>query len=64
MNIVRIRMTFAVALVLVVPATGLWAGGAGEAPAAVAEKEMVTRPQHRGDGGGTAVWWDINLYPH
>ena len=43
MVIVRIRMTFAVALVLVLTATGLWgAGGADES--AAAEKEMVTDP--------------------
>ena len=35
-------MTFAVALVLVVTATGLWASPAGEEePAAAIEKEMV-----------------------
>ena len=44
MNIVRIRMTFAVALVLVLTATGLWAAGAEEEPAAAAEKEMVLDP--------------------
>ena len=44
MNIVRIRMTFAFALVLVVTATGLWATGAEEEPAAAAEKEMVLDP--------------------
>ena len=38
------RMTFAVALVLVLTATGLWAGGADEEPAAAAEKEMVRDP--------------------
>ena len=36
--------TFAVALVLVLTATGLWAGGAEEAPAAAADKEYVTDP--------------------
>ena len=37
--------TFAVALVLVLTATGLWAGAATEeAPAAAADKEMVTDP--------------------
>ena len=44
MHIVRIRMTFAVALVLVLTATGLWAAGAEEEPAAAAEKEMVLDP--------------------
>ena len=36
--------TFAVALVLVLTATGLWAAGADEEPAAAAEKEMVLDP--------------------
>ena len=44
MNIVTIRMTFAVALVLVLTATGLWAAGAEEEPAAAAEKKYVTDP--------------------
>ncbi len=43
MNIVRIRMTFAVALVLVVTATGLWAAGAEE-DATAADKKYVTDP--------------------
>ena len=44
-NSVGIRMTFAVALVLVVTATGLWASPAGEEePAAAIEKEMVMDP--------------------
>ena len=44
-NSVGIRMTFAVALVLVVTATGLWASPAGEEePAAAMEKEMVMDP--------------------
>ena len=43
MNIVRIRMTFAVALVLVVTATGLWAVGAEE-EATAADKKYVTDP--------------------
>ncbi len=36
--------TFAIALVLVLTATGLWAAGAEEAPAAAAEKKYVTDP--------------------
>ena len=44
MNIARIRMTFAVALVLALTATGLWAGGAEEEPAAAADKKYVTDP--------------------
>ena len=38
------RMTFAVALVLVLTATGLWADGAEEEPAAAADKQYVTDP--------------------
>ena len=38
-------MTFAIALVLVLTATGLWAAGADEgSTAAAAEKEMVLDP--------------------
>ena len=44
MNIVQITRTFAVALVLVLTATGLWAGAAEEAPAAAADKRYVTDP--------------------
>ena len=44
MNITRITQTFAVALVLVLTAAGLWAAGAEEEPAAAAEKEMVLDP--------------------
>ncbi len=36
--------SFAIALVLVLPATGLWAAGAEEAPAAAADKKYVTDP--------------------
>ena len=36
--------TFAIALVLILSATGLWAAGAEEEPAAAMEKEMVTDP--------------------
>ena len=36
--------TFAVALVMILTATGLWAAGAEEAPAAAPDKEMVTDP--------------------
>ena len=42
--IVSITRPFAVALVLVLTATGLCAGGAEEAPAAAVEKEMVLDP--------------------
>ena len=43
-NIASITRTFAVALVLVLTATGLWATGAEEAPAAAADKKYVTDP--------------------
>ena len=43
MLIVHTR-TFAVALVLILTATGLWASGADEEPASAAEKEMVLDP--------------------
>ena len=39
------RMTFAIALVLILTATGLWAGGGTEEePAAAADKKYVTDP--------------------
>ena len=42
---ITIIRTFAIALVLVLTATGLWAGGAEEeAPAAAADKKYVTDP--------------------
>ena len=45
MKLVKIGTTFAVALVLVLAATGLWASPAGEEePAAAMEKEMVLDP--------------------
>ena len=39
-----ITRTFAVALVLALTATGLWAAGAEEEPAAAADKKYVTDP--------------------
>ena len=44
MHIAQITRTFAVALVLVLTATGLWAAGAEEEPAAAADKKYVTDP--------------------
>ena len=62
MNIVKIGMTFAVALVLILTATGLWAAGAEEEPAArCSRQEVCDRPQHRQGGGGTPVRRDNNL---
>ena len=62
MLIVQTTRIFAVALVLVLPATGLWAGAASEGePAAAADKETVfdpatgmtwTAPEY----GGTLTW--------
>ena len=42
--IVSVTRAFAVAVVLVLTATGLWAAGAEEAPAAAADKRYVTDP--------------------
>ena len=42
--IVSITRSFAVALVLVLTATGIWATGAEEAPTAAAAKQYVTDP--------------------
>ena len=44
MNIAKIRMTFAIALVLILSATGVWAAGAEEERAAAADKTYVTDP--------------------
>ena len=44
MNIAQITRTLAVALVLVLSATGLWAAGAEEESAAAADKKYVTDP--------------------
>ena len=45
MNIGKIRMTFAVALVLTLTATGLWAAGDSDgSTAAAADKKYVTDP--------------------
>ena len=43
-NMVSITKTFAIALVLAVTTTGLWAAGADEEPAAAADKKYVTDP--------------------
>ena len=44
MKTILFTRTFAVALVLAVAATGLWAVGAEEEPATAAEKELVRDP--------------------
>ena len=44
MNIAQIIRTLALALVLVLTATGLWAAGEEEQPAAAADKQYVTDP--------------------
>ena len=64
---ISIARTFAVALVLVLTATGLWAGGEEEEPAAAADRETVfdpasgrtwTAPEY----GGTLTWAPMH-YP-
>ena len=62
-NIASITRTFAVALVLVLTATGLWATGAEEAPAAAADKQYVTDPSNRQGGDRTGVWRDTDYWP-
>ena len=67
MNVVKIRMTFAFALVLVMTATGLWAAGAEEeAPAAAADKQYVTDPTTgkvvtAPEYGGTLNTWFVDF---
>ena len=62
--------TFAVALVLVLTATGLWAGAATEeAPAAAADKEMVTDPAtgemvSAPEYGGTITYGRVSWAEH
>ena len=62
--------TFAIALVLVLSATGLWAGAATEqAPAAAAEKEMVTDPAtgemvSAPEYGGTITYGRVSWAEH
>ena len=69
MNIVKIRMTFAVALVVILTATGLWASGAEEEPAAAADKKYVTDPTTgkvvvAPEYGGTLTYSDGVEPPH
>ena len=61
MNIAIIRMTFAIALVLILTAPGLWAAGSEEEPAAAADKKYVTDPTTgkvvtAPEYGGTLTW--------
>ena len=61
--------TFAVALVLVLTATGLWAAGAEEEPAAAADKEMVTDPStgemvSAPEYGGTITYGRVSWAEH
>ena len=63
------RVTFAVALVLVLTATGLWASGAEEEPAATADKKYVTDPTTgkvvvAPEYGGTLTYSDGVEPPH
>ena len=67
MNIVQVTRTFAVAMVLVVTATGLWAAGVEEESAAAVEREMVTDPATgmtwtAPEYGGTLTW-GVTAYP-
>ena len=53
--------TFAIALVLILSATGLWATGSEEEPAAAADKKVCDRPHHRqgihrAEYGGTLTY--------
>ena len=61
--------TFAVAVVLVLTATGLWAAGADEEPAAAAEKEMVLDPSTgkmvtAPEYGGTITYGRVSWAAH
>ncbi|MDE0229065.1 MAG: hypothetical protein OXJ62_09465, partial [Spirochaetaceae bacterium] len=67
MNFMQVTRTFAVALILVLMATGLWAAAAEEEPAAATERETVfdtatgrtwTAPEY----GGTLTW-GAKVYP-
>ena len=51
MNLPGIAHTFVFVLVFALAATGVWASGESDQPAAAAEKEMVLDPR---TGGG---WW-------
>ena len=63
MNIVRIRMTFAVALVLVMSGDRpLGRRRRGRAGSRCREGSMVTRPHHRQGGDRARVWRDIDLF--
>ena len=54
---ISFRMTFAIALVLVLTATGLWAGGATDTESATAaDKEMVRDPATGKMVTGARVW--------
>ena len=58
-----IARTFAVALVLVLTATGLWAGGEEEEPAAATDRETVFDPASGQDVDRAGVWRDTHLGP-
>ncbi len=69
---ITIIRTFAFALVLVMTATGLWAGGAEEEPTAAADKRYVTDPTTgkavtAPEYGGTLTqvlkWGDVDFRP-
>ena len=56
--------TFAIALVLILSATGLWAAGAEEElDGSRRRQEVCDRPHHRQGGNRPGVWRDNNLRP-
>ena len=69
MMTISFRMTFAIALILALTATGLSAAGAEEEPAAAAEKEMVRDPSTgkmvtAPEYGGTITYARGSDWPH
>ena len=63
MFIVKIRMTFVVALVMILTATGLWATGADEEPAAAADSETVFDPATGMSPPCWQRWWQAAICP-
>ena len=60
--VVSMRMTFAVALVMMLTATGLWATGADEEePAVAADRETVFDPATGIDVDRARVWRDTHV---
>ena len=61
MNIAKISLTFAIALVLVLTATGLWAAGRRRGAGSRRRQEVCNRPRHRQGGVRARVRRDNNL---